>query len=148
MAEFRRKASAVWNGDLKGGKGTMSAHSGVLKDVPYSFTKRFGDEPGTNPEELLAAALASCYSMALSNVLSTKGHTVESIDSEATCFFTSKPEGGFHVTRMLLKVSGRVAGIDQATFAAVAKDVEANSCPMSVLLRGCVPIEVDATLVK
>jgi osmotically inducible protein OsmC len=148
MSEFRRKASAVWKGDLKGGKGTVSAHSGVLKDVPYSSTMRFGDDPGTNPEEMLAAALASCYSMALSNVLSTKGHKVESVDSEATCFFTSQPAGGFRVTRMQLKVSGHVAGIDQATFAALAKDVEANSCPMSVLLHACVPIEVDATLVK
>ena len=95
MAEFRRRATAVWNGDLKGGKGTVSTHSGALKSTPYNFTMRFGDEPGTNPEEMLAAALSSCYSMALSNVLSNKGHKVDSMQSEATCFFTSQPTGGF-----------------------------------------------------
>jgi lipoyl-dependent peroxiredoxin len=148
MAEFRRRAIAVWNGDLKGGKGTVSTHSGALKTTPYNYTMRFGDEPGTNPEEMLAAALSSCYSMALSNVLSNKGYKVESVQSEATCFFTSQPAGGFRTTRMHLEVTGKVAGIDQAEFAKVAKETEEGACPMSVLLRNCVPIEVTATLVK
>ena len=148
MAEFRRRSTAVWNGDLQGGKGHVGTLSGALKNVPYTFSMRFGDEPGTNPEEMLAAALSSCYSMALSNVLSKAGHKVDSVETEATCFFTSQPAGGFRVTRMHLKVTGRVAGIDQSGFAATAKETEEKSCPMSVLLRNCVPIEVDATLVK
>lgn len=148
MADFRRRATAVWNGDLRGGKGKVSSHSGVLKDMSYSFTTRFGDEPGTNPEEMLAAALTACYSMALSNVLSTKGHTVESVQTEATCFFGPIPAGGFRIKKMHLKVEGRVSGIDEATFVQVAKETEANGCPVSILLRGCVPIELDATLLK
>jgi lipoyl-dependent peroxiredoxin len=146
MADFRRRATAVWNGDLKGGKGRFSTRSGLVKDVPYSWSTRFADEPGTNPEEMLAAALASCYSMALSNVLSKKGHTVASMETECTCFFGEQPAGGFRVSKMQLKVTGRVSGIDQAAFAQAAKETEESACPMSVLLRGCVPIEVDATL--
>ena len=148
MADFRRRATAVWNGDLRGGKGKFSSHSGLAKDVPYSFTTRFADEPGTNPEELLASALASCYSMALANQLSSKGYTVESIQTEATCFFGPIPESGFRIKKMHLQVAGQVTGIDAATFAQVAKETEASSCPVSILLRGCVPIELDATLLK
>jgi osmotically inducible protein OsmC len=148
MAEFKRRATAVWNGDLRGGKGRVSSHSGVLKDIPYSFNTRFADEPGTNPEEMLASALSSCYSMALSNVLSTKGYKVESMETEATCFFTSQPTGGFRITRFHLTVAGHVAEIDQATFAQIAKETEEGGCPVSILLRKSVPIELDATLVK
>jgi lipoyl-dependent peroxiredoxin len=146
MADFRRRATAVWNGDLRGGKGKVSSHSGLVKDIPYSYITRFGDEPGTNPEEMLASALASCYSMALSNQLSTKGYTVESVETEATCFFGPIPTGGFRIKKFHLQVAGRVTGIDEATFIQVAKETEAGGCPVSILLRVSVPIELDATL--
>jgi osmotically inducible protein OsmC len=146
MAEFRRRATAVWNGDLRSGKGRVSSYSGVHKNTPYSYTTRFDNEPGTNPEEMLAAALASCYSMALSGVLSKAGHKVDAVETEATCFFTSQPTGGFRISRMHMKVTGRVAGIDQAGFAATAKQTEVDGCPVSALLHAGVPIELDATL--
>jgi osmotically inducible protein OsmC len=148
MADFRRKASAVWNGDLRNGIGRMSTHSGALKDMRYSFNQRFGDEPGTNPEELLAAAHASCYSMALSGALSSKGYTVESVETNATCFLSPQASGGFRITKMHLQVRGKVKGIDEATFVEIAKETDAGGCPVSILLHPGLTIELDAALVK
>lgn len=148
MADFRRKASAVWSGDLRSGVGRMSTHSGVLKDMRYSFNQRFGDEPGTNPEELLAAAHASCYSMALAHALSTRGYSVESVETNATCFLSPQASGGFRITRMHLQVRGKVKGIDEASFVAIAKETDASGCPVSVLLHHGLTIELDAALVK
>ena len=145
MAEFRRKATAVWQGDLQGGKGAVGSQSGVFTNIPYSYKTRFQNDPGTNPEEMLSMALASCYSMALSNVLSKKGYKVNNMETEATCFFTEKPEG-YRITRMHIKVTGKVDGIDQATFVKEAKETEEKSCPVSVFMRASVPIDVDATL--
>ena len=148
MADFRMKASAVWSGDLRGGNGRMSTQSGTLKNVKYSFNQRFGDEPGTNPEELLAAAHASCYSMALSHALSSKGYTVESVETNATCFLSPQAAGGFRITKMHLKVRGKVSGIDEATFVQIAKETDAGGCPVSVLLHPGLTVELDAALVK
>lgn len=146
MADLRRRASAVWKGDLRSGIGRMSASSGAFKDVRYSFTTRFENEPGTNPEELLAAAHASCYSMAFANVLSQKGYEVESIETNATCHLTPQPKGGFRITKMHLVTKGKVAGIDDATFKQIAKDAEENSCPVSILLHPGLTVELDASL--
>jgi lipoyl-dependent peroxiredoxin len=148
MADFKRKAQATWYGDLRGGNGRMSTHSGVLKNVPYAFNTRFANEPGTNPEELLAAAHASCYSMALSGALSKKGYTVDSIETNATCFLSPQPTGGFRITKMHLQVRGKVAGIDEATFVQIAKETDAGGCPVSILLHPGLTIELDAALVK
>jgi osmotically inducible protein OsmC len=138
----------VWTGDLRSGVGRMSASSGVFKDVRYSFTTRFENEPGTNPEELLAAAHASCYSMAFSNVLSQKGYTVESMETQATCHLTPQPTGGFRITKMHLSVKGKVKGIDEATFKQIAKETDATGCPVSILLHNGLTIELDASLVQ
>lgn len=144
MAEIRRRARAVWKGDLKGGNGRISSTSGVLKDVAYSFKTRFENEPGTNPDELLAAAHASCFSMAFANELSNAGYRVESIETEATCILESQPAGGFAITTMRLKTEGRVAGIDAATFEQIGQQAKAG-CPVSGALRA-LKIELDATL--
>jgi osmotically inducible protein OsmC len=148
MADFKRRAEATWTGDLKDGVGRMSSESGVLKNVSYNFSKRFGDEPGTNPEELLAAAHASCYSMALSGALSKKGYKVESVETKATCFLSPQAAGGFRITKMLLVTRGKVAGVDEATFVQIAKETEAGGCPVSILLHPGLTVELDAALVK
>ena len=147
MADFKRKADATWSGDLRSGIGRMSTNSGVLKNVRYSFNTRFADEPGTNPEELLAAAHASCYSMALSGALSSKGYKVESVETQATCFLSPQAAGGFRITKMHLHVRGRVEGIDEATFVQIAKETDAGGCPVSILLHPGLTVELDAALV-
>lgn len=144
MAEIKRKARAVWNGDLRAGKGRMSSDSGVLKEAAYSFHTRFENEPGTNPEELIAAAHAGCFSMAFANELSSAGYQVESIKTEATCVMESQEGGGFAITTMRLKTEGKVSGIDAATFEQIGQQAKAG-CPVSGALRA-LKIELDATL--
>ena len=146
MAELKRRASAVWQGDLRSGTGRMSTNSGALKDMAYSFRTRFENEPGTNPEELLAAAHASCFSMALANQLSAKGYKVESIETRATCYLASQPAGGFRITKMLLQTTGRVQGIDEATFKQIAKETDESGCPVSILLHPGLTVELEASL--
>ncbi len=147
MADLLRSASAVWYGDLRGGKGTFSASSGAFQDLGYSFMTRFENNPGTNPEELIAAAHASCYSMAFANTLAKKGYAPESIRTRATTVFSPKEGGGFRVSRMRLEVEGKVPNIDQATFEQIAKEAD-QGCPISNLLRpGVDAIEVNAKLV-
>ena len=146
MADLLRRAEAEWNGDLRGGKGRISASSGIFKDVPYSFTTRFENEPGTNPEELLAAAHAACFSMAFANTLAKKGYNPESIHTQATCVMSPKEGGGFRIAKMRLVVDGRVPGLDQAAFQQIAEEAE-KGCPVSTLLRpGLDEVMVEATL--
>ncbi|MCS7222744.1 MAG: OsmC family protein [Anaerolineae bacterium] len=146
MADIRRTAEAVWYGDLRGGNGKISSASGVLKDVPYSFATRFENSPGTNPEELIAAAHAACYSMAFAHTLSGKGYKPESIETRAICHLTPQPTGGFRITKMRLETRGRVPGLDEATFQQIALEAE-KGCPVSNALRS-IEIEVDAKLVS
>ena len=147
MADFLRSADAVWHGDLRGGNGTFSASSGAFNDLAYSFKTRFDNDPGTNPEELIAAAHASCYSMAFANTLAKKGYQPESIRTRATTIFSPKEGGGFRVSRMRLEVEGKVPGLDQATFEQIAHEAD-QGCPISNLLRpGVDAIEVSAKLV-
>ena len=130
---LRRKASAVWNGSLKEGNGKISSDSGALRETQYSFNTRFEDGAGTNPEELIAAAHAGCFSMALSGQLTNAGHAPESVRTEATVKM-EKTDAGFTVTNVHLDVVARVPGIDQAGFdtaAAIAK----TGCPISRLLN-------------
>ena len=128
-----RKASAKWQGGLKNGKGAISASSGVLSSTPYSFGTRFEQAAGTNPEELVAAAHASCFSMALSAQLEKAGVTPESI--ETTCTITlEKKDTGFEVTESHLEVTARIAGGDSSKFEAAANEAKAG-CPISRLLN-------------
>jgi lipoyl-dependent peroxiredoxin len=147
MAEdLKRTAHAVWHGDLRGGKGTFSADSGAFNDLPYSFATRFENSPGTNPEELIAAAHAACYSMAFANYLAKKGLQPKTIAAKATAVFSPKEAGGFRVSRMILDVEGEVPGMDQATFQREAEEAD-KACPVSNLLRpGVDTIEVHAKI--
>ena len=140
---MKRTGSAVWQGDIKGGAGTVSTESGVLSAVSYSFSKRFGEEKGTNPEELIGAAHASCFSMALSGALGGEGLTADKIETSATV--TVVPEGGgFTITAVHLVVKAAVPGTDAETFAKIAQGAKEN-CPVSKVLNA--EITMDATLV-
>ena len=130
---MQRKASAIWKGGLKDGKGSVSTASGVLNNSPYSFTTRFENNPGTNPEELIAAAHASCFSMALSVQLGTANLTPSSIETSATLTF-EKLESGWTITASHLDVVGHVPGADQATFQKLADNAKAG-CPVSKVLK-------------
>jgi osmotically inducible protein OsmC len=141
---MKRNASAEWKGGLKDGKGTISSDSGVLADTQYSFSTRFENGKGTNPEELIAAAHASCLSMALSAELEKAGTPATRITTTASAT-TSKVTNGFRITRIRLEVRGEVPGVDQAAFAKAAEAAK-EGCPVSQALKGNVPFELDARL--
>lgn len=130
---MNRKGSAVWNGDLKSGQGTVSTASGVLNNSQYSFKTRFEEGIGTNPEELIAAAHAGCFSMALSMVLGNAGMTPEAINTTATASL-EQVDGGFSITKVHLDVTARIPGADPAAFEKAAQDAKAN-CPVSRVLN-------------
>jgi lipoyl-dependent peroxiredoxin len=130
---MKRKASAQWRGSLKDGKGTISTDSGVLSDTQYSFTSRFAEGKGTNPEELIAAAHAGCFSMALSNELGSAGLTPDSIQTTATVTL-DKTAAGFAITAVHLDVAARVPGASPEAFEAAAASAKSN-CPVSKLLK-------------
>ena len=130
---MQRRASAQWKGGLKDGKGTVSTGSGALKAVAYSFAMRFEDEPGTNPEELVAAAHAACFTMALSAELGKAGYHPERLDTKATLDF-DKMEAGWSVKSIHLDVAAKVPGADPAKFQAAA-DAAKKTCPISRLLN-------------
>lgn len=136
---MKRRASAVWNGGLRDGKGAISTDSGVLSDTQYSFTTRFEDGIGTNPEELIAAAHASCFSMALSSRLSEAGLTPEKIHTGAEVTL-EKLDPGWTVTRVHLNVTARIPGADRATFETAASEAKAG-CPVSRLLNAEISME-------
>src|SRR5262245_24136907 len=128
-----RKAGAVWNGGLKDGKGTVNTASGVLSKTPYSFSTRFENAKGTNPEELIAAAHAGCFSMALSAELGKANLTPQTISTEATLTMEKK-EAGFTITKIHLDVSAKVPGADPAKFQEVASAAK-KGCPVSRVLN-------------
>lgn len=130
---MNRKGSAVWNGDLKTGTGTVSTASGVLDNTQYSFRSRFEEGTGTNPEELIAAAHAGCFSMAFSMILGNAGMTPEAIHTTATATLEQK-DGGFAITKIHLDVTARVPGADAAAFEKAAQDAKAG-CPVSKVLN-------------
>ncbi len=144
MADIERNAQAVWNGDLRSGNGQINSTSGVLNNTEYSFATRFEQKPGTNPEELIAAAHSACYSMAFAGTLGRKGYQPQQIQTSATCVLTSI-QGGFKITKMRLETQGKVEGLDQATFQQIAEEAE-KACPVSNVLRGGAEIELHATL--
>ena len=130
---MQRKASALWKGGLKDGRGTMSAPGGVLNNSAYSFTTRFENAPGTNPEELIAAAHAGCFSMALSAQLGTANLTPESISTNVTLTM-EKLDSGWTITASHIDVVGKVPGADAATFQKYAEAAE-KGCPVSKVLN-------------
>lgn len=133
---MQRKATAIWQGGIKDGKGNISTESGVLTATPYSFGTRFEGEKGTNPEELIAAAHAGCFSMALSLILGEAGIQPERIDTAAAVTL-EKTEGGFTITRVHLEVSVRAPGADRAKFQAAAAKAK-TGCPVSKLLNAAI----------
>jgi lipoyl-dependent peroxiredoxin len=139
---MERSASAVWNGSLKEGKGTISSQSGALKALQYSFGSRFAEGVGTNPEELIAAAHAGCFTMALSAELGKGGFTPDSIETSAvvTLDMHDKPT----VTKIHLTTKAKIPGIDKAKFDEIAKGAK-EGCPISRLLKAA-EITLDATL--
>ena len=139
-----RNATAHWEGDLKSGKGKLNTpQSGLLADTPYGFNSRFGDQKGTNPEELIAAAHAGCFTMALSAKLSEAGFPPASIDTRADVDLSM--EGGPTVSAIRLATKAAVPGIDAAKFREVAEDAKHN-CPVSKALSA-VPITLEAELI-
>jgi lipoyl-dependent peroxiredoxin len=138
-----RKANAVWRGTGRAGSGTLSSDSGVLADTPYSFKTRFENEKGTNPEELIAAAHAGCFTMALAFGLQGAGFTPTELATEAAV--TLEPEGqGFRISRSALTLHAKIPNVDQATFARLAGEAGKN-CPVSKVLKA--EITLDAKLV-
>ena len=138
-----RHATAHWEGDLKTGRGQLSTpQSGLMENTRYAFNSRFGDEKGTNPEELIAAAHAGCFTMALSARLTEAGHPPTRLDTRADIDLSM--ENGPLLSQIRLKVSAEVPGIDDAQFQAIAEDAKQN-CPVSKALSA-VPISLEATL--
>lgn len=138
---MKRTASALWQGDLKQGKGSISSSSGAFDDLKYSFSTRFEDAPGTNPEELIAAAHAGCYSMALSNELATAGMTPESVHTTAHVTLEMLDDGPA-VTKIHLVVDATVPGADKAAFDECANGAK-DGCPISKLLNADITLETS-----
>jgi osmotically inducible protein OsmC len=141
---MKRSASAVWKGGLQDGKGTMSSDSGVLSNTPYSFKTRFENEKGTNPEELVAAAHAACFSMALSLFLGQAGMTAQSIETKATVSL-DQVDGGFTITSSHLQTSVAIPNADKAAFDKAVETAK-SGCPISKLLNA--KITLDAKLLQ
>jgi lipoyl-dependent peroxiredoxin len=139
---MKRNASAEWKGGIRDGKGTISTQSGVFSNTQYSFSTRFEDGIGTNPEELIAAAHAGCFSMALSGQLGNAGLTAESINTTATVTLDKK-DGGFAITAVHLEVKAKIPGADQQAFETAANNAKAG-CPVSKVLNA--EITMDAKL--
>jgi len=137
---MKRSASATWSGALQGGKGNISTQSGVLKDVPYDFNTRFENGMGTNPEELVAAAHAGCFTMALSAQLVETGLPADYLNTSATVTLEKVGEG-FAITAVHLDLAGSVPGASQDTFETIANKAK-NGCPVSKLLNAAVTLHV------
>ena len=140
---MERKASAHWQGGLKDGRGTISTDSGVLSQTQYSFSTRFENGAGTNPEELIAAAHAGCFSMALSAQLESAGMKAEAIDTKAALTL-EKTDAGFTITKIHLELRAKIPNADEAKFQKAAADAE-TGCPVSRVLKA--EITLDAKLV-
>ena len=141
---MERKAKVVWAGDLRSGQGEISTGSGAIS-LPVNFPARLESESDvTSPEEMIAAAHATCYAMSLSNLLATGGNPPERLEVNATCTL-DRTDAGLKIAKMQLDVSGKVAGMDAAAFAEAAKQAD-QRCPVSGALRGNVDISVNANL--
>jgi osmotically inducible protein OsmC len=137
--DIKRRGSARWSGGLKDGKGRLSTQSGALKELPYGFGSRFEGEPGTNPEELIGAAHAGCFTMALSSILGQEGLTATQLDTTAAV--TLKQSGqGFEISAVHLTLEGKVPNTDAETFQKLAQKAKEN-CPVSKLLKADISLE-------
>ncbi|RKQ41007.1 OsmC family protein [Enterobacter sp. R1(2018)] len=136
---IHKKGQAHWEGDIKSGKGTVSTESGALKQQPYGFNTRFEGAAGTNPEELIGAAHAACFSMALSLMLGEEGFTAESIDTTADVSLDKK-DGGFAITKIALNSSVKVPNIDVSEFDKIIQKAKAG-CPVSQLLKAEISLD-------
>lgn len=139
---MKKNGSAVWSGGIKDGIGAISTETGAIKDYPYGFASRFEGKPGTNPEELIGAAHAGCFTMALSLILGEAKLTAESLETKAEVTL-DKVDNGFAITAVHLTLKAKIPGADQATFSELANKAKAG-CPVSKLLKA--PITLDATL--
>lgn len=139
---MKKSATAHWSGGIKDGRGTISTETGVLREAHYGFKSRFEDGPGTNPEELIGAAHAACYSMALSLALGEAGLTADSIDTKAVVSL-DKDGGGFTISAVHLTCEAKIPGADRATFERIAEATK-QGCPVSKVLRA--KITLDAKL--
>lgn len=146
MAEFNRKAGVLWTGDLKTGNGLVSTESKALFELPFSYPTRFEEKVGLNPEELLAAAHASCFSMSVTSTLEKNGFTPLQTETTATCRLASI-DGGHEVTHMRLHVRCEIPDIDEARFQELVMAAD-RSCPFSNLLRNGLTIEITAALIS
>jgi osmotically inducible protein OsmC len=142
--KIKRRGSAQWKGGLKDGRGAISTESGALNAYPYGFAARFEGQKGTNPEELIGAAHAGCFTMALSLILGEAGFTAEQMDTSAEVTL-EQVEGGFAITAVKLTLKAKIPGCDQAKFADLAGKAKAG-CPVSKLFK--TDITLDATLVE
>jgi lipoyl-dependent peroxiredoxin len=139
---MQKWGKAVWTGNIKEGQGLISSQTGVLKDAPYGYASRFEDGPGSNPEELLGAAHAACFTMALSLMLGNNGLTADRIETKADVTLAKDGEG-FSITKVHLTTKAKVPGTDQAKFTEIAKQAK-EGCPVSKVLKA--EITMDATL--
>ncbi len=137
--KIRRRGSATWQGGIKDGKGKITTESGALKDYPYGFASRFEGQPGSNPEELIAAAHASCFTMALSLILGEAKLTPEQLDTSAEVTL-EQVEGGYAITAVHLRLKARVPGVDDATFQSLAAKAK-SGCPVSKVLNASITLE-------
>lgn len=138
--KINRTGSAIWQGGLKDGRGTISTESGALDGHPYGFAMRFEGVKGTNPEELIGAAHAGCFTMALSGILGREGLTAERMDTRARVTLEQK-DGGFEISAIHLTLEGRVPGCDAAKFQELAEKAKAG-CPVSKLMKAEITLEV------
>jgi osmotically inducible protein OsmC len=147
MAEFNRKAGVLWTGDLQTGQGLISTESRVIFQLPYTWQTRFGEETGLNPEELIAAAHAACFSMSVANRLEKNGFRAVQTETTATCTMHSREAGGPEITNMRLHVRCEVPDIDEETFNRIVMEAD-EECPVSNLLRNGLDIEITTALIQ
>lgn len=139
---MQRKATTHWQGNMHGGLGEISSESGALKGVPYSYSTRFENDPGTNPEELIAAAHSSCYSLALAGALEKKGYTADNLDVSAVVSIEKGSDGGYTIRSSKLRLRAQVPGIDKKSFYAVAEEAK-STCPVSKVLKAEIMLDID-----
>ena len=144
MTEFNRKAGVLWTGDLHNGSGLISTESKALFELPYSYATRFGAEVGLNPEELIAAAHAACFSMSVASTLKKNGFDPIRTDTTATCTMVPK-NGGHEITNMRLHVRGEAPGLDEETFTRLVMEAD-QGCPVSNILRNGLNIEITTAM--
>lgn len=147
MVEKYRKAGVLWTGDLKNGSGIISTESRALFEHPFNYGQRFGDDEGTNPEELIAAAHAACFSMSLAKAIARNGYEPVRTDTTTTCVMSFGEESKTKITTMQIHVRAEVPGMDTDTFQQIIAEADEN-CPVSNLLRNGLEIQIDATLLQ